>query len=254
MKIAFVYDRVNKFGGAERILLSLREIWPDAPLFTSVYSPQTAPWAAEFDVRPSFLNFFPFVQTRHEWLTPFTPLAFESFDFSPFDVVLSITSGDAKGIITKPGTLHICYCLTPTRYLWSAFPDYLAQPGMGWFNGLAKVFMKIFFVKLRLWDQIASRRPDTYITISENVGRRIKAYYQQEAEVIYPPVEIEKFKPQKKMTKEKYFLIVSRLVPYKKIDYAIAVFNQLGWKLKIIGKGMDGGRLKKCLVTTLNLS
>ena len=124
MKIALVYDRVNKIGGAERVLEVLHEIYPAAPLYTAVYNPKTAPWAKSFKVIPSFLNKFPFAKRSHEVYPWLTPLAFESFNFDEYDIVISVTSEAAKGIITKPKTLHICYCLTPTRYLWSGYEDY----------------------------------------------------------------------------------------------------------------------------------
>lgn len=245
MKIAFVYDRVNKFGGAERVLLALHEIWPEAPLFTAVYDPKKAKWADVFKVTPSFLRHISFFQSRHELLPLVTPLAFESFSFDNFDVVLSITSSDAKGIITKPGTLHICYCLTPTRYLWSNYQDYLSEPGFDGMNPVVRLFMKVFFPPLRRWDFIASHRPDFYIAISRTVADRIRIYYRQEAEVIYPPLDIDIFQPARDSTTGSYFLIVARLVPYKRIDYVISTSNKLGWQLKIIGSGIDEKRLKK---------
>ena len=248
MRLALVYDRVNKFGGAERILLALHEIWPEAPLYTAVYSPQNAIWASSFKIIPSFLKKLPFMQEKHELLTPLTPIAFEQFNFDKFDVVISVTSGDAKGIITKPATLHICYCLTSTRYLWSGYQDYIAQPGMGALNGIVKLLMKVFFPKLRQWDFIASRRPDFYLAISQTVADRIKTYYKKEAEIIYPPVKIRNFHLRKEKNTESYYLIVARLVPYKKIDYAISAFNKLGWPLKIIGRGIDEYRLKSLAV------
>lgn len=244
MKIALVYDRVNKWGGAERVLLALHEIWPKAPLYTAVYNRATASWAKVFGVKSSFLQHLPFAKSTHELYPMLTPLAFESFDFSSFDVVLSVTSAEAKGIITKSNTLHICYCLTPTRYLWSGYQDYLDEPGMGVFNPLAQFLMKIFVPPLRSWDLKASKRPDFYLAISENVKGRIKRYYQRDSQVIYPPVDTDKFRPGKGKSDEKYFLIVSRLVPYKKIDYAISAFNKLGWQLKIVGSGIDEKRLK----------
>lgn len=244
MRIAFVYDRVNKFGGAERVLLALHEVWPQAPLFTTVYNQKTAPWASTFNVKPS-LRLPPFFSARHEIFLPITPFIFESLNLDNFDVVLSITSAEAKGIITKPHTLHICYCLTPTRYLWSGYQDYLDEPGVGILNHIARIFMKAFFPPLRLWDFTASSYPDFYIAISQTVKRRIKAYYKKEAEIIYPPIDTEKFKPTDGCSQEDYFLVVSRLVPYKRIDYVISTFNSLGWKLKIVGRGVDEGRLRK---------
>lgn len=273
MRLAIVYDRVNKWGGAERVLLTLHEIWPEAPLYTAVYNSKTTSWAKVFEVKSSFLQYLPFAKSKHEFYPVFTPFAFESFDFSSFDVVLSITSAEAKGIITKPSTLHICYCLTPTRYLWSGYDDYFDEPGVGILNPLARVFMKVFTPSLRAWDLKAAKRPNFYLAISENVKKRIKKYYQRDAEVIYPSVDTDKFKLKnnsdggetaikpprgwqaerreamtppmvKGLDKRRYFLIVSRLVPYKKIDYTISAFNKLGWKLKIIGNGIDEVRLK----------
>ena len=234
MKIALVYDRVNKIGGAERVLEVLREIWPQAPLYTAVYNPQTALWAADFKVIPSFLQNFPFAKTHHEFYALLMPLAFESFNFDEFDVVVSVTSAEAKGIITKPRTLHLCYCLTPTRYLWSGTWDYSLP-----------FFLRPLLGKMRLWDQVASVRPDLYLAISKNVAARIRKYYRKEVEVIYPPIDTQKWEMGNGKGKiGDYFLIVSRLVSYKRVDIAIEAFNKLQLPLKIIGTGSELGRLK----------
>ncbi len=243
MKVALVYDRVNKFGGAERILQTLHEIWPEAPLFTAVYDPAAAVWSKIFQVKASFLKYIPFLQTKHEFLSLLTPFAFESFDLREFDVVISISSADAKSVVTSPSTMHVCYCLTPTRYLWSGYFDYLAQPGIGKLNAIARVIMKTAFTSLRKWDFIASQRPDYYIAISKNVQKRIQSYYKRDSVIIYPPLNLVTHKKTSRGDND-YYLIVARLVPYKKIDYAIQVFNELGWKLKIIGNGIDESRLK----------
>jgi len=230
MKLVLVYDRVNKIGGAERVLNTLHKIWPKAPLFTSVYNPKTAPWAKNFKVIPSFLQKIPGAKSRHEWLLPAMPRAFESFDFSNFDVVISITSAEAKGIITSPSTLHICYCLTPTRYLWSGKKDY----EVGW-GGLG---LKVFGPGLRQWDFVASKRPDIFLAISKIVQARIRKYYRRDAEIIYPPfLKLPITNYQLPITN--YYLIVSRLVPYKCIDLAVKAFNKLGKNLIIIGQGME---------------
>ncbi len=240
MKIAFVYDRVNKIGGAERILRVLHEIWPEAPLYTSVYNPETAYWAKDFKVIPSFLEKFPFAKTHHEIYPFFMPLVFESFNFDKYDVVISITSEAAKGIITKPGTLHVCYCLTPTRYLWSGYRDYFPS---FFFRFLS--WPLVFY--LRKWDRIASQRPDIFLAISKNVAQRIKKYYHRDSEVIYPPIDLEKFQISNSefQKNSKYFLVVSRLVFYKKVDIAIEAFNKLGLPLKIVGTGIEMGRLRR---------
>src|SRR3990172_146140 len=127
MKVALVYDRLNKWGGAERILLALHRLFPDAPLYTSVYNPIKAPWAKVFKIKTSFLQGLPFTM-NHELFVALMPLVFECFDFDEFDLVISVTSEAAKGIITKPQTKHICYCLTPTRYLWSGYDEYFKNP------------------------------------------------------------------------------------------------------------------------------
>lgn len=257
MKTALVYDRINKWGGAERVLLALHEIWPDAPLYTAVYDPKGAPWASVFDVRPSFLQSMPLARTHHEFYPWLTTMAFESFSFDEFDVVISITSAEAKSIITKHRTLHICYCLTPTRYLWSGYELYLHSPGFGLFDGAATKVFNIFAPTLKRWDLIASHRPDHYIAISAHVANRIKTYYHRDVEkVIYPPVNIKQFtaytrlpagqgsQPTVSHMPKDYFLVVSRLVPYKRIDLIVRAFNNLGWPLVIIGDGSEISRLK----------
>lgn len=236
MKIALVYDRVNKWGGAERVLLALHEIWPEAPLFTAVYDKKRAPWADVFDVHTSFLQHIPFAKRHHELFPWLTPMAFESFSFDDYDVVLSVTSAEAKDIITKPGTVHICYCLTPTRYLWSAQKEYEE-------SGVAGDVLRVFAPTLRKWDIIASARPDYYLAISKRVEERINKYYHRHVEkVIYPPVDLQTFKPN---GKGDYFLCVARLVPYKHVELVIDAFNELGWPLKIVGSGNSECGLKK---------
>lgn len=232
MKIALVYDRVNKFGGAERVLLALHDIWPDAPLFTAVYDKKRAAWANVFRVYPSFLQHVPLARQHHELFPWLTPMAFESFSFDDFDVVLSVTSAEAKDIITKPGTVHICYCLTPTRYLWSGAKEYLSNSG-----SIASSILRWMTPVLKQWDLIGAARPDQYLAISKRVQRRIEIYYHRHVDaVIYPPVDTKRFVPGSGPLGD-YFLVVSRFVPYKRLDIIIDAFNTLGWPLKVIGSG-----------------
>ena len=245
LKVAIVYDRVVKFGGAERILLALKEIWPLAPLYTANYDPDSANWAKNFRVVDSFLKNLPFTKIIPELLPLVTPYAFENFSFSGFDIVISLTSQDAKCIITPPQTLHVCYNLTPTRYLWSGYPEYYRQPSAGIFNPAARFIMKMVFPYLRQWDKISSVRPDYYLAISKTVKKRILKYYGQISHLIYPPVDTDTFVLPEKPVLLNYFLIVSRLVSYKRLDYAIKAFNRLPFKLKIIGSGIDKARLKR---------
>jgi glycosyltransferase involved in cell wall biosynthesis len=235
MKVALVYDWLDSWGGAERLLLELRQIFPQAPIYTSLYRPEKAVFAKKFPkVKVSFLQKFSCL--GHRLLAPLMPLAFESFDFADFDLVISVTSFAAKGIITKPTTKHICYLLTPTRFLW--FPH--QYPG--------KKIPQPINNYLKSWDKIATQRPDKIISISQTVRKRCQKIYQRDSRVIYPPLN-NKFMPMPDQAlpghKREFFLIVSRLERQKKIDLAIKAFNDLGWPLIIIGIGSQEKRLKK---------
>jgi glycosyltransferase involved in cell wall biosynthesis len=240
MKVALVYDRVNKWGGAERVLLVLHELFPDADLYTSVYNKERAKWAKIFSVVPSFLQEFPFAKDAHEFYPLLMPAAFESFNFDDYDLVISVTSEAAKGIITKPQTLHICYCLTPTRYLWSGYDEYFTSP-------LEKILSYPAISYLRKWDRVASSRPDVFVAISKEVSSRIKTFYEYESDIIHPPVALIEADLSKNMKKRKrnYYLVVSRLVHYKRIDLAIQSCNRLSLPLKIVGTGSQLEKLKK---------
>ena len=258
MKLALIYDRINKFGGAERVLQAFHQIWPQAPLYTAVYNPQTAPWAKKIDIHPSFLQKLPLAKTHHELYPWLTPLAFESFDLSQFDVVISVTSAEAKAVITPPQTLHICYCLTPTRYLWSHQKDYQASPGLGGFDRLAKLIFSLTKKPLQQLDLIASSRPDKYLAISTAVQKRIKQYYHRSSTIIHPPVKTQKFsqlvKTKYPLPAKPYFLTVSRLIPYKKIDLAIKACNQLQQNLVVVGIGRQAKKLKKLAGPTISFT
>jgi len=233
MKVAIVYDRVNKFGGAERVLLTFHEMFPDAPLYTSVYSKENASWANVFpEIKTSFLQKIPFAKNHHEFLAPLMPFAFSSFNFDEYDLVISVTSEFAKNINVKNGK-HICYCLTPTRYLWSGYEEY--------FNFQFSIFIKPLINFLRRVDKKAAKKPDVMIAISTEVQKRIKKYYGRESEIIFPPVALDAQHlragpPVKNLNG--YYLVVSRLVKYKKVDLAIEVFNELGLPLVIVGSNI----------------
>lgn len=262
MKTALVYDRVNKWGGAERVLLALHKLFPSAPLYTSVYDKKKAKWAKVFNIKSSFLQNFPHIISNHESYPFLMPIAFEQFNFDAYDLVISITSEAAKGIITKPGTRHICYCLTPTRYLWSGYDNYFKNPIFRFISYPAVSY-------LRAWDKISSNRPDLYIAPSLEIKKRIKKYYGKESEVVYPPLSINdgiiihpgggRLKLSgshdspgvKESKKGDYFLVVSRLVAYKRIDIAIEACNALQVPLKIIGIGKEENNLRKIAGPTI---
>ncbi len=253
-KIAFVYDRVNTpYGGAEKLLLALHDIFPKAPLYTSLYEPDLAPWAKVFTVKSSFLNKISWLRNRHQLVAFLMPMVFESFDFSDFDLVISISSAEAKGILTKPETKHLCYLLTPPRYLYS-HRDFLTSqkiifnlPIIGW---VAKKLLDY----LTRWDQIAIHRPDQIIPISKLIQKRVADYYHIKCdEPIYPCLADEMTKSKNTAIKDGApLLIVSRLVPYKNIDLAIRACQDLGIRLDIVGQGESEDYFKE-LVTKPNL-
>ena len=246
LRVAFVYDRITKIGGAERVLMAMHEIWPDAPIYTAVYDSDGATWADGIRIIPSFLQRVVFAKKHHEWFAWITPMAFETFNFDAFDVVISVTSAEAKNIITKPHTLHICYCLTPTRYLWSGYNEYSGLTSIGLPGWLVRIGFTSIVQILRSWDLIASMRPDTYIAISQLVSKRISKFYKKHVHsVIYPPVTIDDYVSAKnKNTRQLPFLLVSRLVRYKRIDIVVEAFNALGWPLVIVGDGAERNSLK----------
>lgn len=237
MRVALVYDRLNKMGGAEVILQSFHTLYPGADWYTSVWDESRTPFTRGWRVNTSWLSRIPFVRTRHEWIPWLMPFVFETFDFRVYDLVISIGSAEAKGIVTRPETLHLHYCLTPTRYLYSHQSEYLSNP---LYRAIAK--------PLRAWDQVAAYRPDHMIAISEQVKKRIKKYYNRQSLVVYPPVNTKKFsKPQTSNIQNlqpNYYLVVSRLVPYKKIDLVIQACNAMQKPLVVVGEGHELSRLK----------
>lgn len=237
-RVALVYDRINKWGGAERVLLALHEIFPDAPLYTSVYDEKLAPWAKVFKVRTSFLQKLPIPKNKHEYYPFLMGIAFESFNFDEFDLVISVTHEFSKAIITKPETRHFCYCLNPVSYLWSGYDDYFKN------KEILKFLAQPMIKYLRWYDKIVCHRPDKYIAISQTVQERIKKYYGLPSDIIYPPVTLPKISSLAQPGGSNYFLVVSRLVPNKKIDQAIKAFNQTNLPLKIVGIGSQESYLK----------
>jgi glycosyltransferase involved in cell wall biosynthesis len=244
MRTAIVYDRVNKWGGAEKVLLVLHEIFPDAPLYTSVYDEEKATWAKVFPkIHTTFLQKVRYLRDKHELLAPLTPLAFESFDFRGYDLVISVTSDSAKGIITHNKTRHICYCLTPTRHLWIYENIYNNNPtGYLRFIPLYKLLSRPFIKYAKHWDVIAAGRPDKYIAISTEVKNRIKKYYKKNAKIIFPPIGLQFDGPDH--IRKNYYLYVGRLESYKRVDLLVSSFNKIGTKLVVVGVGSELEKLK----------
>lgn len=241
-KIALVHDWLLGLGGAERVLKVFHEMWPEAPIYTFFYNEKFVQnFLPEADIRPSFLQKF-YHLLPHKLFTPFLPLAVESWDLSEFDLVISSSIAFSKGLILKPKTKHLCYCYSPTRFLWDWHREYLELTT--WNLQLGTRILQHF---LRIWDRQASTRVDQFAAISKNVQERIKKYYRREATVIYPPLTLDENWPKNHyghLPLTNYFLMVSRLFPHKNIDIAIEAFNKLEWPLLIVGDGPEYYRLK----------
>lgn len=246
MKIAIVHDWLNNLGGAERVLAELHRIIPEAPIYTLFYNKNfLKKFLPDADIRTSWLQKIPLITKIYKYLFFLMPATAESFDLSDYDVVISSSVIFSKGLVLKPKTLHICYCYSPTRFLWDYHAEYASKN---------KYLINLSRHFLRLWDRSASDRVDEFVAISETVRTRIKKYYRRDALVIYPPLSLEDddytTKPDSQMQNyglpnSEFYLIVSRLYPHKNIDIAIDAFNKLGYDLIIIGDGPVKRKLKK---------
>jgi glycosyltransferase involved in cell wall biosynthesis len=240
--VALIHDWMVRPGGGERVLWALHRTFPDAPIFTSVYRRDRLPEFASADVRTSFLQRWPLRKFGHQFFPSLRALAFESLDLTDFDVVISHGTAEAKGVITGPETLHLSYIHTPTRYYWSDYHGYRAEPGFGRLNFLIRAFMPVPISRRRAWDFAAAQRPDRLMGNSANVVARIAKYYRRDATVLYPPIEMDLFPL---ATEEpRGFVVVSRLIPYKRVDLAVEACRRLGRPLTVVGDGSELRRLR----------
>ncbi len=259
-KIALVTDWITHWGGAERVFERLMQLFPEADIYTSVYFPERPEVFAGKNIKTSFIQKIPFLNRRHKLCMLLRPLAFSRFDFSEYDLVISCTSAEAKGIIVgkrekikdkKEGwknntsttlnsslltlhsrAVHVCYCHTPTRYLWSHVEEYKNFLEFGWFNWLARMIIPPAFALMQRWDRKAAQRPDIFIANSINTQERIKKYYDRDSTVVYPFFQKNKAESRKQKAGI-YFICLWRIVPYKRFDLAILACNQLNLPLKI---------------------
>jgi glycosyltransferase involved in cell wall biosynthesis len=244
LKVAIVCDWLTGIGGAERVVLELHNLFPDAPIYTSQYDQRKIDWFEGADVRPSQLQKLP------KGLKKFLPLlrarSFSKLDLSDYDLVLSSSGAEAKGVKTGKNTLHICYCHSPTHYYWIRYDEYLERPGFPrGLNWLARLGLRLFISPLKRWDYHAAQRPDYMIANSSYTQAMIKRYYRRDSVVIHPPVDIRRFKIAGKPPLRHGFLIAGRQVPYKRFDLAISACNELKVPLVVIGDGPDHKRLEK---------
>lgn len=238
-KIALVHDHLFQHGGAENVLLELSKIYPQAPIYTLVYDQEKAREFNNKKIITSFIDSFWGAKKRFKWYLPLMPLAWEQINFSNREIVISSSSAFCKGLLTPPNTMHVSYCHSPTRYLWSDAQSYVAELNQ---PRIVKIFLPFLLNRLRLWDFQAAQRVDYFIANSNFVAKRIKKYYRRDSKVIYPPVDVNKFTLQNKSGN--YYVIVSRLRPYKRVDLAVNAFNQLGLPLVVVGGGEEYAKLK----------
>lgn len=241
LKIAIVCDWLTNSGGAEKIILGLHQLFPEAPIYTSVYNPDKVKGFENAEIHTSYLQNFPFAKTKHQLYLGLLPQVFENFNLNQYDLVISSSHSCAKGIITKPSTLHVCYCHSPMRYAWENSLNYIQEYDI---NPIIKKIAPLFIHKIRLWDRISADRVDNYIANSHYIQNRIYKYYRKPATVIHPFIDLKKisFNPQKR---DDFFLAVGRLTTYKKFDLIVRTFNQLQLPLKIVGTGVAYKNLRK---------
>lgn len=240
MKVALVHDYLNQYGGAERVLDEMKRTWPDAPVFTSIYDPARMPARyRDWDIRTSWLNRIPYASRKHQALLPLLPQAFESFDLDGFDLVVSSSSGLAHGIIPGPGTTHVCYCHSPPRFLWS-YHRYAERERLG---RATRAFLSTQLVGLRQWDRVSADRTDAWITTSRVMQSRIAQIYGKSSTIIPPPVDTHRFEPGE--GRGTYFLMLMRLVGWKRPDIVVEACTRLGAQLVVAGDGRETEHLRK---------
>jgi glycosyltransferase involved in cell wall biosynthesis len=238
MRVAIIHDYLNQYGGAERVLEALHELYPDAPVYTSIYDPQAMPPAMRsWDIRTSWMQRLPGWRRLFRAYFPLYPSAFESFDLGAYDLILSSSSAYAKGIIPGAHARHICYCHTPMRFAWRT-DDYVAREEIA---GPLRIVMGLLLTAIRLWDVASSQRVDQFVSNSHTVAARIRRIYNRDARVIPPPVDLPPYLP---TPPGAYYLAGGRLVPYKRLDLAVRACSALGVPLKIFGDGRDRASLE----------
>jgi len=238
LKIALVHDYLVHIRGGERVLLLLSELFPTADIYVLVYNPCAIPleWHTR-DIRTSFVQKLPFAPRLFRVWAPLYPYAVEQFDLRGYDLVISSSSGFAHGVITQPYTCHICYSLSPFRYAWSWYHELVSNR-----NPLTSLAIRAILHRIRQWDCQAADRVDYYAAISQVTRQRIRKFYRRDAAVINPPIDVSQFSVSDEV--EDFYLIVSALMPYKRVDIAIEAFNRLELPLKVIGEGPELRKLK----------
>lgn len=248
LKVAVVHDWLTNLAGAEKVVIEILKLFPQADIYTSVYKPSAFKQAfSGHKVYTSFLQKVPLAKTKHQLFPVLRRYAFELFDFSGYDLVISSSTAEGKGVITNESTLHISYIHTPTRYFWSHYQQYLKDPGFGALDSIVRFQLKHVIKSSRQWDYAAAHRPDILLANSQTVQERIERYYKRPAQIVYPPVDVERFakiqvRPQD--VPDKYFIVASRLIPYKRFDIAVKACEKASAQLVVVGDGSELAKLK----------
>jgi glycosyltransferase involved in cell wall biosynthesis len=244
LKVAIVCDWLTGIGGAERVVHELHKLYPEAPIYTSQYNAAAFDWFEDVDVRASWLQRLP--KSLKKFLPILRAYYFSRLDLSDYDLVLSSSGAEAKGIKTGPKTLHICYCHAPTHYYWSRYDEYLKKPGFPrGLNWLARFGLKLLVGPLKRWDRRAAKQPDFLIANSTHTQAAIKRYYRRDSDVIFPPVQVERFKLPAQPPLRHGFVAAGRQTPYKRLDLAIQACDDLKVPLIVIGDGPEHRKLEK---------
>jgi glycosyltransferase involved in cell wall biosynthesis len=242
-KIAIVADWLTNMGGAENVILALHEAFPNAPIYTSTFTPETMPLFKNLDIRTTSLQSLPGpLRKLHKFFPMLRVKAFQDLDLSEFDIIISSSSAESKQVRkTRDDQVHICYCHTPIRYYWSHYEEYKKDPGFGNLNWLVRLAMPIMVPSLKKADYDAAQKVDVFIANSIEVQKRIKTYYDKPSTVIYPPVDVDRFDPARE--RADYYVALGRQVPYKRIDLAVGAATKLNLPLKVYGNGSEHQRL-----------
>ncbi|MCA9332267.1 glycosyltransferase [Candidatus Saccharibacteria bacterium] len=235
-KVAIVCDWLTGIGGAERVVLELHKMFPEAPIYTSQYDPEKIDWFKNADIRVGWLQKIP--KRLKKFIPVFRAWYFSRLDLSEYDIIISNTGAEAKGVKFGPSTTHLCICNAPTHYYWSRYEQYLKEPGFGKFNWLARLGLKMLVSPMRKWDFRAAQRPTELIAISSHIQKEIKKYYKRDSAMIFPPVKLERFNKLSSKTKNG-FVITGRQTPYKRVDLAVAACTKLNLPLTVVGDGPE---------------
>lgn len=244
LKVAIVCDWLVGVGGAERVVLELHRMFPQAPIYTSQYDPAAIDWFDDADVRTSWLQRLP--KSLKKFLPLLRAWTFGRLDLSQYDLVISSSGAEAKGVRTGPRTVHISYCHSPTHYYWIRHREYLQKPGFPrGFNWLGRLGLKLLIGPLKRWDYQAAKRPDYLIANSTHTQDMIRRYYRRDSTVIFPPVDVKRFRMPPNPPLRQGFVTAGRQTPYKRIDLAVKACTELKVPLVVIGNGPDHKRLQK---------